>query len=146
MIFPWPRHFGQVCCTEKNPCCMRTWPAPLQVGHWTGLDPRLAPAAGAGAAGYQLGHPDLDRCAGYGILKAHFQVVTQVRSGLPALAAAPLRTENIAEYTVEYVAEPAESLGIRPTGRGADSGMAELVICRPLLLIAQDIVGFFCFL
>ena len=21
---PWQR--GQVCCTEKNPCCMRTWP------------------------------------------------------------------------------------------------------------------------
>ena len=75
-------------------------------------------AAGAGAAGYQLGHPNLDCCAGYGILKVHFQVVTQVRPGLPALATAPLRAENIAENTVEYVAEPAESLGIRATGRG----------------------------
>ena len=28
---------------EKNPCCIRTWPVPLQVGQVLGLVPGLAP-------------------------------------------------------------------------------------------------------
>ena len=42
-ILPLPWHFGQVCCTEKKPCCMRTWPCPPQVVQLTGCVPGRAP-------------------------------------------------------------------------------------------------------
>jgi hypothetical protein len=34
MIMPSPRHCPQVVEMEKNPCCVRTWPLPRQLGHW----------------------------------------------------------------------------------------------------------------
>ena len=93
-----------------------------------------------------LGTLYLDGRAGYGFLEIHLQVVTQVRPGLGALPAAPLRAEYVAEDTIENIAEAAESLGIRSAGRCADTGMAELIVSSPFLLVAQDIVGFLRFL
>src|SRR5699024_3165476 len=54
---PWPRHFlhgsrttlpsprqsGQVCWMDRKPCCRRTWPLPLQVGHSSTEEPGSAP-------------------------------------------------------------------------------------------------------
>src|SRR5690625_6747770 len=40
---PVPWQVGQVCCTLKKPCCMRTAPAPRQVLHVSGEVPGLAP-------------------------------------------------------------------------------------------------------
>src|SRR3989338_4101038 len=40
---PVPRHLGQVCCTEKKPCCMRTCPWPPQVLQGSGLVSLAAP-------------------------------------------------------------------------------------------------------
>ena len=105
--------------------------------------PSFGAAAGTLITGHQPGHPYLDGGAGYGFFQVQFQVITEVRAGLGALAAAPLRAEYVAEHAVEYIAEPAESLGIRPSsGRSADAGMAELVVSSPFLLVAQDIVRF----
>ncbi len=43
MTLPSPRQVGQVCCTEKKPCCIRTCPIPPQVEQVVGLVPGLAP-------------------------------------------------------------------------------------------------------
>ncbi len=43
IILPVPWQRGQVCWTEKKPCCMRTWPIPPQVVQVTGVVPGLAP-------------------------------------------------------------------------------------------------------
>ena len=43
MTLPLPWQVGQVCWTEKKPCCMRTAPWPLQVPQTLGLVPGLAP-------------------------------------------------------------------------------------------------------
>ncbi|MNH18341.1 hypothetical protein D3C79_780400 [compost metagenome] len=48
MILPWPWQRGQVCCTEKKPCCMRTWPIPPQVGQVDGVEPFFAPLPSQG--------------------------------------------------------------------------------------------------
>jgi len=40
---PLPLQCGQVCCTEKKPCCMRTWPCPPQVVQVEGVLPFFAP-------------------------------------------------------------------------------------------------------
>ena len=103
-------------------------------------------AAGTLIASHQPGHPYLDGGTGYGLFQVQFQVVTEVRAGPGALAAASLRAEYVAEYAVEYIAEPAESLGIRPSSRSAYTGVAELVVSRPFLLVAEDVVCFLCLL
>ena len=43
IILPLPRHCGQVCCTAKNPCCIRTCPAPPQVVQVVAEVPSFAP-------------------------------------------------------------------------------------------------------
>ena len=43
IIFPEPWQVGHVCCTEKNPCDMRTAPWPAQVEQVLGWVPGLAP-------------------------------------------------------------------------------------------------------
>src|SRR3569623_1076446 len=43
ITLPLPRQRGQVCCSEKKPCCIRTWPTPPQVVQVTGLLPLAAP-------------------------------------------------------------------------------------------------------
>ena len=43
IILPLPWHLGHVCCTEKKPCCIRTWPCPPQVEQVVGCVPGRAP-------------------------------------------------------------------------------------------------------
>ncbi len=43
ITLPLPRQVGQVCWIEKNPCCMRTAPAPPHMVHVFGEVPGLAP-------------------------------------------------------------------------------------------------------
>src|SRR5207344_598632 len=40
---PAPRQRGHVCCSEKNPCDTRIWPAPPQSAHFVGCVPLRAP-------------------------------------------------------------------------------------------------------
>ena len=56
ITLPSPLQAEQVCCIEKNPCCILIWPAPLQVLQVLGLEPGFAPDPSQGLQGLSTGN------------------------------------------------------------------------------------------
>ena len=81
----------------------------------------------------------------YRLLQAQFQGVAQIRAP-GRTATAPTAAENIAEDVAENIAEAATAETTGPgaaTGLAVDTGMAELVVGGPLLLVGEHFVGLF---
>src|SRR6185503_19763493 len=100
----------------------------------------LGAAALAGFARGERGDADLGLEAVRRLLERELQVVAQVGAAEHGAAAAAIAAEDVAEDVAEDIAEaraarPGAGLRIHP-------GVAELVVGRALLRLAQNFVGF----
>ena len=86
--------------------------------------------------------------AAHSLFQGELQGITQIRTPSRATTTTAAATEDVAKNIAEDVtkATTAEAAGSASTGLAIHTGMAELVIGCPLLLIGEHLVGFLGFL
>ena len=143
-VITWPRPWqrGQVCCTAKNPCCIRTWPAPRQVSQVDRLRALSRARSLALVALGQRRELDVGGGAEHGLLEIERELITQVGAAVDAGAVAPPAAEDVAEDLAEDVAEGVPRIeALASATRSIDAGVAKLVVGGALLRVGQDFVG-----
>jgi hypothetical protein len=148
MILPLPWQRGQACCTEKKPCCMRTWPWPPQVGQVVGSVPGLAPVPWQCSHSLQHRHADLGFGAARGFFQRDFQVVAQVGAAIDMRSRPPRPPPKTSPKMSEKASKNhGNCRSRRPAShRRIDAGMTVLVVGRALVAVGENFVGLLRFL
>ena len=109
---------------------------------------RTAAATAARIAIDQCRYANFDFRATHRVFERQRQIVTQIAAPICPIATttgAPL-TENITKHCVKNVAEPGTAATPETAGALLHPGVAELVIGRTFIRVAQHFECFFCFL
>ena len=147
---PLPWQVGQVCCTLKKPCCMRTAPGRRRCGRSWARCRAWRPSPCRCRRVFPAGHADLGVETGRGLLQRDFQRVFQIGAAVDlraaAATAATAAAEDLAEDVAERIGEAAAHAAAHARGIGIDAGVAIAVVGGALLLVAQDFISLFGFL